>query len=316
MIKIIKILIALVMVCQLFSCGLVAKNGLVKEGENTYYYLNDKKQTGWQEIDGDWYYFLNEVMMQGFLVDADGKEYFFDYNDGKMVKNKFIKIEESEVRYTIDNNQNIRALEFNGKTIEYSVGETKEVNTGPGGRKEILDESGKILKEEPGNFYRGLAYFGEDGARLYNTQKEWGGKIYIIDENGIAKQQPDYQLVFDSSFPITIYSYEDAVIIEKIDYELYELKELPGSSYRRGGQVFETYWTGIAGNSYKGSNYSTPRYVGYKLYDPNGYVIETGSFSTGVALAMGERFKDKHMRLSSNITKKGIYKLKLLGESK
>lgn len=276
MIKIIKILIALVMVCQLFSCGLVAKNGLVKEGENTYYYLNDKKQTGWQEIDGDWYYFFNgnyTMAHNTLIVDVNGKEYFLDYN-GKMCKNQVKTIE--SFKYRIDK-----------EGTPVALGAIKET-----------------------------AYFGEDGVRLYNTQKEWGGKIYIIDENGIAKQQPDYQLVFDSSFPITIYSYEDAVIIEKIDYELYELKELPGSSYRRGGQVFETYWTGIAGNSYKGSNYSTPRYVGYKLYDPNGYVIETGSFSTGVALAMGERFKDKHMRLSSNITKKGIYKLKLLGESK
>lgn len=192
MIKIIKILIALVMVCQLFSCGLVAKNGLVKEGENTYYYLNDKKQTGWQEVDGDWYFFRKGIMMGGFLVDADGKEYFLNYDDGKMVKNKFVKIEEGDTRFTIDNNQNIRAYESNGKTIEYSAGKTKEVNTGPGGRKFILDESGKTVKEEPGNLYIGFAYFGEDGVRLYNTQKEINGEIYIFDEKGLAKEAPYY----------------------------------------------------------------------------------------------------------------------------
>ena len=152
MIKIIKILIALVMVCQLFSCGLVAKNGLVKEGENTYYYLNDKKQTGWQEIDGDWYYFFNgnyTMAHNTLIVDVNGKDYFLDYN-GKMCKNEVKPIE--SFKYRIDKDGTPVAL-----------GAIKET-----------------------------AYFGEDGAMLKNTQKDWGGKIYIIDEKGLAKEAPYY----------------------------------------------------------------------------------------------------------------------------
>lgn len=90
-------------------------------------------------------------------------------------------------------------------------------------------------------------------------------KTYSFDSTGFAVQVPDYQMVFNCTFPKTFrdrsFWWAD-VIIENITYK-----------YDAEYEQFKIYWTGMAGNTEKGPNYSTPRSVGYKLYDPEGYVI-------------------------------------------
>ena len=65
------------------------KNGLIKVGEKTYYYVNNKKQTEWQEIDGEWYYFdYDWGMLINTGIEWEGARYQLG-EDGKMLKNCF-----------------------------------------------------------------------------------------------------------------------------------------------------------------------------------------------------------------------------------
>ena len=169
-----------------------------------------------------------------------------------------------------------------------------------------LGSDGKMLKNQFANIDNRKLYFDADGAMVTNTQKEINGKIYAFDNIGNAEVLPDYQLVFNCTFPKTFRSgsfnnWTGDVIVESITYK-YDSKH----------KEFKTYWTGTAGNSWNGPNHSDRRSVEYKLYDPEGYVISSSWFSTGVALKMGEKFKDKEQSIGyREIVKKGIYKLEL-----
>ena len=246
------VLVALVLLC---SCGPKVKNGLVEENGYTYYYVNNEMQYGWQKIDGDYYYF-------GTGADVPEDQI------GAMCKNYLIG-------------------EWDGPT--YGLG-----------------KDGKMLKNQFATIDNRKLYFGADGAMITNTQKEINGKIYVFDEGGNSESLPDYQLVFNCTFPKTFRdgsfnNWVGDVIVESITYEY-------DSKYKE----FKTYWTGTAGNSWNGPNHSTSRDVEYKLYDPEGYVISSSRFSTSVDLKMGEKFKDKETSIGNGkIVKKGIYKLEL-----
>ena len=59
------------------------KNGLIKENGKTYYYKNDKKQTGWQTISGKKYYFSTKdgAMLTG-VQKIGNKYYLLDSSTG------------------------------------------------------------------------------------------------------------------------------------------------------------------------------------------------------------------------------------------
>lgn len=59
------------------------KNGWVKEGDFWYYYVNNKKVTGWKKIKNDWYYFDESGKMQTGWFDDGSKRYYLKGN-GKM----------------------------------------------------------------------------------------------------------------------------------------------------------------------------------------------------------------------------------------
>ena len=256
--KIIKIS-CMVLMTALLLCSCGPKNGLVKENNQTYYYVNGERQYGWQKIEGDYYYFGTGAdvpedqigaMCKNYLIGENEEKIYGLGNDGKMLINQFA---------TIDNRR---------------------------------------------------LYFGADGTMLTNTQKEINGKIYVFDNVGNAEALPDCQLVFNCTFPrkfkfgVNEFNWVGDVEIESITYKYdSKLKE------------FKTYWTGTAGNSWNGPNQSVSRYVCYKLYDPEGYVISSSRFSTSVALKMGEKFKDEEKTIGNGkVVKKGIYKLELYDE--
>ena len=66
-----------------------AKNGWVKENGYTFYYKDDVKQTGWQNIEGSWYY-LNtkddgiEGLRRLEWININGKRYYLDPTTGAM----------------------------------------------------------------------------------------------------------------------------------------------------------------------------------------------------------------------------------------
>ena len=103
--------------------------------------------------------------------------------------------------------------------------------------------------------------------------------------------------------------YYNYVTIESVKYKL------ENEGYRK---VIKTYWSGTAGSSYKGSNYSINRKVGYKLYDPTGLVIKSGTFRTESSLKENEIFKDDPEKMYfyeddfNKLNQSGIYILELM----
>lgn len=91
---------ALVLLC---SCGPKVKNGFVKENGYTYYYVNNEILVGWQEINGDWYFFVENdestnlegiklkkgTMLKDIIIKENEIDYYFIDENGKMVKNKW-----------------------------------------------------------------------------------------------------------------------------------------------------------------------------------------------------------------------------------
>jgi glucan-binding YG repeat protein/murein tripeptide amidase MpaA len=62
-----------------------AKEGWVQEGEYWYYYINNEKATGWQEIEAQWYYLdLKTGARQHGWIDVEGKSYYLAPETGAM----------------------------------------------------------------------------------------------------------------------------------------------------------------------------------------------------------------------------------------
>lgn len=165
--------------------------------------------------------------------------------------------------------------------------------------------SGKMLKDQwVDNSY----YVDGYGRMLINITKTINGITYIFDKDGKSTKKQDYELIIDCTFPKTFrakkYNWSD-VIIENVTYEV---KSLNKSKY------FVVYYTGMAGNTAEGSNYSINRKVGWKLYDPNGYAVDSGVFTTDAALRQGERFKNNDRSYISTyyLKEKGVYHLELM----
>ena len=243
-----KMLFTLCFVLIILINGCSPKNGLHKEGENTYYYKDGEKLYGWIQIDNDWYYSEVEgykgIIKSTRLQDEKAGAYYYFDKDGKMITDKIVE---------------------------------------------------------------GM-YFGADGKQVFNSVIEKDGNSYVIDDEGIAKKMPDYQLVWDTKLPKTFRTgkiYFKDIIIDKISYKVENMFDYKG---------FAIYFSGEAGNCYDGPNYSVTRSVGFKIYDPDNIPVYSGDFTTDSALAMGEKFIENCEKTwGIRLTKKGIYRLVLLG---
>lgn len=150
------------------------------------------------------------------------------------------------------------------------------------------------------NYETGYSYFmQQDGKMAINTQLEIDGKLYKFDSQGIGKEKPAYNIVFNCTFPKSFESYYGTVIIENI-----------GVDWDSNYGEFVTKWTGTCGYSARYySNISCSRSVGWKLYDPDGYVIDTGTFYTD-DMVYGDKFRDKKKTIGYKKCKmKGDYRL-------
>ena len=94
------------------------KNGFIEEEGNTYYYENNKRLTGKKEIDGDYYYFdENGVMQKDIEIE---KAYYGQ--DGKMVLGEY-EINNKQYYYTKvglikDDFVNNKYYDLNGEYVE------------------------------------------------------------------------------------------------------------------------------------------------------------------------------------------------------
>ena len=144
--------------------GLITADMKDKNGNNMIFYMNGKGviQTGFKTINGTTYYFS-----KGVKTNDSGEKY------GQMLKGI----------QTIDK-------------VDYFLGEnTGRVVTGwvtadKDGRRYYMDEYGKLTKGKLKTIDGKKYYFNEKGQMEVNTAyKAEDGKIYIIDENGVATEQ-------------------------------------------------------------------------------------------------------------------------------
>ena len=91
-------------------------------------------------------------------------------------------------------------------------------------------------------------------------------------------------------------------------------KIVPTFEYYDNNKIILTVkFSGTKTYDYQGSNQSSPCYIGWKLYDPDGNVFRSGTFSSS-NVATGESFANKEEDLIYNFeaAEPGAYKLVLL----
>ena len=152
--KTLSIFLALIMLLSVFSvCFNVfadeeetLKNGLVKEYDETYYYVDGDVYYGWKRLDGAWYYF-GAAMVKNECFYIDGKNYVFG-SDGKLSKGGWAKVSYGDQKRWCYANKNGVA------------------STG--------------WKKIEGKWYG----FSEDGFLVTNNTQTIDGKVYLFNSKG------------------------------------------------------------------------------------------------------------------------------------
>ncbi len=138
-----------------------------KETENGKMYLdeNSKPVTGFQEIDGQTYYFRNDGTMKtsGWIKMSDGKRYYFGSNG--IMRKGWLKTSDGKF-YLTDNGAAVGITEIEDDIYYFS--------------KQGIMQSG-WLKSSKGRYY-----FGRNGA-AYKGFKKVGSSYYFFDEKCIMQ---------------------------------------------------------------------------------------------------------------------------------
>ncbi len=125
-----------------------------------------------------------------------------------------------------------------------------------------------------------------------------------VDDSGEEDKLDGCTITVDGNLPRTIsyYNYNN-----KIDSSC----SVTGIHFEVSGDDLYIYFTGRKTYDSKGSGQSAPCKIGWKLYDSNNYVVDSGTAYT-LSLATGEGFKDAKDTAYNCITPGGTYKLVIL----
>jgi len=148
-----------------------AKNGFVKENGKTYYYKNNKKQTGWQTVGGKKYYLsVKDGSMLTGVQKIGNKYYLLDSKTGAL-----------KDKYTGLYKQNGSTYYFNSGAIQTGWKDMKE------GRRYFSVNTGKMLAgvQKIGN---DSYYFNSNGILQKGTFTV-GGYTYETDKDGKIKKK-------------------------------------------------------------------------------------------------------------------------------
>ena len=134
-------------------------DGWFEDLDGRKYFKNQKALTGWQSLDGNFYFFNETGVMQTGWVTIDGKEYYFNY-EGEMLKG----LQDIQMKtYLFDNNG-----------VKLTGWQQWE------GQKYYLGTDGVMYMEQ---WVDGTYYMRYDGTMA--TDWEWTGeKMEYFDENG------------------------------------------------------------------------------------------------------------------------------------
>lgn len=266
----------------LSSCGEKHYNEWVERNGNKYYYDEQGRmlKNGYSKIGSDTYVFNKDgSLIRDSIINLDGKTSYVDAA-GKLKYNGWFSLNGHD--YFVEQSALATGWKKHKGDWYYLDPSTYEMC-----KNQWID-----------NTY----YVGNDGKMLVNTQKEINGTLYNFSSEGFGYVKPSCDIVFDCTFPKTFHSRNGDVIIESVAVEY-------DSYYRR----FITHWAGTCGYPSKYYiNTSCGRSVGWKLYDPDGYVIDTGTFYTD-DMVYGDKFRDKKEIIGSGkLNKEGDYKVQLM----
>ena len=162
-----------------------------------------------------------------------------------------------------------------------------------------------VVKIKDSEIKGGKNTYGEISIKVYNTGyfsfDANTSRIYgELPLEGIKVQLP--------ALPQTIHEYdyknniESSVKITNITYELYNDDSV--KFYVTGEKLYDA----------EGKGHSSSTKIGWKLYDSEGYIIDSGTFySPGIK--MGEKFKNEDFRSYDQVTPGGSYRLEILNVS-
>lgn len=153
------------------------------------------------------------------------------------------------------------------------------------------------------------------------TTKKYQGTIYINDsdipkDKGIGKKicftvHSDGYFNFSES-TLTM---PTRIIIptfpKTINYHSYVSVKITNITYKINSSSVYLYFAGEKTYDSRGNNYSRDCGIGWKLYDSEGYLIDSGTYYTD-SLKVGDKFKDGEWRIRKTLNAGEIYTLELL----
>ena len=145
-------------------------NGWQQQDGNTYYYSNGQKATGVQDINGAQYYFNDQGQQQkDYFLDQDNHTYYFQA-DGTRLNNGFY------------NNW--------GRTYYFQADGSRLDNNfyNNWGRTYYFGDDGARWDNKFMNAFGHTYYFGDDGVRLDNSiYSNWGHQYYFGNDGALIK---------------------------------------------------------------------------------------------------------------------------------
>ena len=266
-------------------------DGWVTIDEHTYYYLNGEKLIGFQEIEGETYYFGSDGSMYKGILDLDGKKYLFGEKSGKLYRSGLATTNSDGKTYYCGSD-GVLLLGF--QDIE---GDTYYFGNDGSMYKGVLDLDGKkyLLGEKSGKLYcSGLAttnsdgntyycgsdgvlllgfqdiegdtyYFGNDGS-MYKGILDLNGKKYLLGEksgklyrSGLATTNSDGKTYYCGSDGVLLLGFQD---IEGDTYyfgndgSMYKgILDLNGKKYLLGEKSGKLYHSGFVTTNSDGKTY-------------------------------------------------------------
>lgn len=168
-------------------------------------------------------------------VQKNGKEYYYD-EQGRVLKNCYSKIGGETYAFNKDGSLITNSIiNLDGK-VSYvdSGGRLKQYGWfSLEGHDYFVDQSklstgwkkhqNNWYYLDPKNYYmlknqwvENKYYVDSSGKMLLNTTKEIGGKYYIFDSNGIAREKPEFELIV-ADYPNPIWAVDGLVRINKLN---------------------------------------------------------------------------------------------------
>ena len=167
-------------------------NGWQQQDGNTYYYSNGQKATGVQDINGAQYYFNDQGQQQkDYFLDQDNHTYYFQA-DGTRLNNGFYNNWGRTYYFQADGSRLDNNFYNNwGRTYYFGDDGARWDNRfmNAFGRTYYFGDDGARLDNSIYSNWGHQYYFGNDGALIQNSDVTVNGKKYHADAEGILSEK-------------------------------------------------------------------------------------------------------------------------------